>query len=149
MSVAIELTGQETWFERTGGKTASVFDHTAVTSKFSANDLKTPKTRYFLDASAAPGGSDGPFTPWNKLPQLPLPYVSVDSKGDLVSDQQGIGWVMITAKVTEIGGQPAWLKDLAGILKAEGKNISKGLTSAVDSQLGISQGSGSEKGGAN
>jgi hypothetical protein len=147
MSVAIELTGQETWFERTGGKTASVFDSTAVTSQFSAEDLKTPKTRYFLNASAPPGGD--PFTPWDKLPQLPLPSVSVDSKGSLVSDPQGIGWVMLTAKVTEVGGQPGWLKDLASLLKSEGSNISKGLASAVDSQLGISQGSGSGKSGTN
>jgi hypothetical protein len=66
-----------------------------------------------------------------------------------VSDPQGIGWVMLTAKVTEVGGQPGWLKDLASLLKSEGSNISKGLASAVDSQLGISQGSGSGKSGTN
>lgn len=143
ISVAIELIGQGTWFERIGGKTASAFNSTTVTSQFSAADLKAPKTRYFLNTSPSPGSTD-PFTPWDKLPQLPLPSVSVDSRGSLVSDAGGIGWVTFTAKVTEVGGQPGWLKDLASILKSEGSNISKGLTSAVDSQLGISQGSGAK-----
>lgn len=144
VAISLELAINSTWFEKNRGFSEKVVDTVVVSERYSRQDTSQKSVKYFFDP-AATGGAQ--FFDWSHYRTIPLPPYSIDERGTLISERGKTsdlaGLVELTATISEVGKAPAWLTDLAGFLTSEGKNVSKGLTSAVDTELGIKPSSSS------
>ena len=95
VTLAMQLSANAVWFDRTRGRAEKVFDATVFSEAFTEDDRKSAATRYFfnkekysdanklqqaLTAYLTTSGED-PFLPWEKRQQLPLPPVAITGTG--------------------------------------------------------------------
>jgi hypothetical protein len=137
VTLSMELSIDSVWFDRNRGWDAKTLDAIIFSEKFPRSKIGDGSVRYFFDASS----TSKKFLGWDNFAKLPLPPISIDRKGSLIAEAVGqtdlAGSVSVKATLSEVGNMPKWLTTLAGVFKTEGSTISKGLTSAVDTELGI------------
>ncbi len=144
VSLSLELQMTGIWYDRNRGYRDQVLDATLFSEKLKLDDIKKGSYTYYFDKDKAAQGLGKQFMDWNHFAKLPLPPVSVSRSGALITEDTddnppitSAGSVVMTAKISEVGKMPGWLSALAGFLKSEGSGVSKGLSSAVDTELGI------------
>jgi hypothetical protein len=150
ISIAVEIIGNGVWVDKTRGEKAQIFDETILKGeKYTDQQLVSQPIRYFkklpIDIILTP---TDPFIDWSNYEIIPLPPASVASNGTiLLSNSKETGELQLTAKAAEVGAVPGWLNTLAGILKSEGGAAAKALSSAVDTEAGLTGSSSASSAG--
>jgi hypothetical protein len=158
--ISMQLSANAVYFDHTKGLSEKVFDTQVFTTSFTEKQRQSAAAQYFFDHKKFPndttlhtavtqfnqGTGESPFASWEDIPRLALPPLSVGLDGHMKVEKGPGGTpyfdpqIELVADFAEVGDTPRWLSTLASLLKNEKSGITKALSGAADSALGVKSG---------